>query len=132
MIFQKHAEKSSSELYISGLIEFLQKVGSEETVSKIAAVMKTYWPDSEERASKFKAAYFYFRHRIPIKPTQNLGSSNGSLHEAKSSIFEKSDKSKAELKKERGFLLYTDMLSDWSAKIPTGKDMILFVNAGNC
>ena len=97
-------------MYITGLLEFVQNIGAEDTSSKIVEKMKEYWPNDDQalRAKKFKAAFEYFRARIPRNSKQQ----------------QQQTERIPEKKSKKGFLLYSDMLQEWSAKIPS--DAVFF------
>ena len=105
-------------MYITGLIEFVQTIGAEDTSSKIVEKMKEYWPNDDQslRAKKFKAAFEYFRARVPRNTKQQQ------QQQAQQQQPQQPDRQPDNYKKsKKGFLLYSDMLQEWSAKIPSIK-----------
>lgn len=100
-------------MYITGLLEFLNSIGCDDASTKIVEKMKEYWPNDDQthRAKKFKAAFEYFRARIQRNAT------------AQNAVQERPERCEnSNLKKsKKGFLLYSDMLQEWSANIPTVK-----------
>ena len=91
--------------------------------------MKEYWPNDEQtnRVKKFKAAFDYFRQRIPqglgrlhapLVPAPLSANQNTPNHNAKHVVLEGQNKGKGSNK---GFVMYHDLLREWSAKIPKVK-----------
>jgi hypothetical protein len=97
-------------MYILGLLEFITKIGPDDCCSKILETMKEYWPNDDKRSKKFKAAFEYYRARLPRNST---GSDLRSVMDKETNLAKRA---------KRGFLLYSEIMQEFSAKIPNLKN----------